>query len=94
MAAIDPALAARVVVMAIRATVPGSLMPRVEPALKPYHPNHRMKTPSIPKGRLWPPMALAEPSALKRPYLGPRSIAPISAVMPPTACTTVEPAKS
>ena len=29
-----------------------------------------------------------------RPRRGPRAMAPINAIMPPTVCTTVEPAKS
>jgi len=43
-----PAAAARVVVTAARAATspyPGTEMTRVEPGLKPYHPNHRMKVP-------------------------------------------------
>ena len=94
MAAMAPALAARVVVMAIRATVPGSPMPSVEPALKPYQPNQRMNTPIVTSGMLCPPIALAEPSLLNRPKRGPSNHAATRAVMPPTAWTTVEPAKS
>ena len=56
--------------------------------------NHRMNTPIDTRGMLCPPMAFADPFLLKRPKRGPRSIAPTSAAVPPTACTTVDPAKS
>ena len=89
-----PAHAASVVVRAMRDTSSGSDMLNAEPALKPYQPNQRMKTPRDIRGRLWPPMTFEVPSSLKRPNRGPRSHAPTSAATPPTPCTVKEPAKS
>src|SRR3989344_1629751 len=91
-AAVAPAAAASVVVTAIAAIlafVPAS----VDPALNPYHPNHKMKTPSVAKGSECPFISTAFP-LMYFPILGPTAIAPASAAQPPTLCTTVEPAKS
>jgi hypothetical protein len=52
MAAMAPAAGASVVFIATRPTTSGSAMPKVEPALNPYQPNQRMKTPIMTSGRL------------------------------------------
>ena len=53
-----PAAAATLVLSAIREML--RLVPEVVlPALKPNHPNQRMKTPSDARGRLWPGIARA-----------------------------------
>ena len=67
--------------------------------LKPYQPSHRMNTPSAPSARLWPGKALTLTtlpfsSFLNLPILGPRILAPISALRPPTMWMAQEPAKS
>ena len=51
---------------------------------KTYHPNHRRNAPSATNGILCPMIALALPSFVYFPILGPRSIAPIQAAVPPT----------
>src|SRR5881396_2096933 len=53
-----------------------------------------MKQPRTPIGMLWPGIGFAVPSLLYLPIRGPSTIAPASAVTPPTMCTTDEPAKS
>ena len=65
-----------------------------EPALKPNHPTHNMKTPNAPKAKLCPGMTFDLPEAEYLPSLGPTTIAPANATHAPTECTTVEPAKS
>src|SRR5258708_6537719 len=62
--------------------------------LNPSQPNQRITPPMAPHVRscagIGPP-----PSRLNvRPRRGPRAIAPARAIMPPTVCTTVDPAKS
>src|SRR6267142_1571391 len=74
----------------MRRSPPASVLP----GLKPNHPKARMKQPSTPIGMLWPGIGFAEPSLLYLPMRGPRTMAPASAVTPPTMCTTEEPAKS
>ncbi len=71
-----------------------SLLASVLPGLKPNQPKARMKQPRTPIGMLWPGIGFAEPSLLYLPMRGPSTIAPASAVTPPTMCTTDEPAKS
>ncbi len=66
----------------------------VDPGLNPYQPNQRITPPMAAIVRSWggrgPP-----PSRLNlRPSRGPKTMAPASAMKPPTVCTTVEPAKS
>src|SRR5215831_11854658 len=67
---------------------------RVEPGLKPYHPNHRIRPPTAPRmmlcGSIGPPPSRAN----TRPSRGPSAIAPASEITPPMVWTTVEPAKS
>ena len=65
-----------------------------EPGLNPNQPKNRMIVPRMPIGMLCPGIALAEPSLLKRPMRGPITMAPTSARLPPTMCTTPDPAKS
>jgi len=65
---------------AMRRSPPASVLP----GLKPNQPNARMKHPSTPIGMLWPGIGLAEPSLLYLPMRGPSTIAPASAVTPPT----------
>src|SRR5258707_719227 len=66
----------------------------VEPGLNPNQPRNRMKQPKNAIVMLWPGIEFDEPSLLYLPILGPRTIAPARPIQPPTACTTVEPAKS
>src|SRR5438094_1125729 len=89
-----PAQAAIVVLAATRPMPEKSIADRVDPGLNPYQPNHRITPPMAPHvrscGGIGPP-----PSRLNfRPSRGPRAMAPARAIMPPTVCTTVEPAKS
>ena len=74
--------------------LPLAAAPSVEPGLKPNQPNARMKQPSSTIVMSWPGMALGEPSRRYLPMRGPMMMAIASAVMPPTECTTPEPAKS
>ncbi len=66
----------------------------VLPGLKPNHPKARMKQPSSPNVMLWPGMKFGEPSLLYLPIRAPSTIAPASAIQPPTEWTTPDPAKS
>src|SRR5271170_6994552 len=89
----DPETAARLVFTAIT-EMRRSVAPRVEPGLKPIQPKSKMKVPVTTytmlcagKTRIFPP----------GPYLpsrGPKVIARAMAQKPPTAWTTVDPAKS
>ncbi len=93
MAASAPAAAARVVVTATLAkSAPTAAS--VEPALKPYQPNHRMNTPSAPRVSEWPGMARGLPLSSYLPIRGPMIETATSAATPPTRWTTPEPAKS
>ena len=90
-AASVPPPAPSVVVSTMMLTVPAApTMPRVEPGLKPYQPNHRIIVPISARPRLCGGMDL--PHTL--PCRGPRINAPTSAITPPTVCTTLLPAKS
>mmetsp|Transcript_35539 Transcript_35539/g.68620 ORF Transcript_35539/g.68620 Transcript_35539/m.68620 type:complete len:94 (-) Transcript_35539:703-984(-) len=62
--------------------------PKVEPQLNPYHPIHKMLTPSAQSSSL----GLFLPSPDSKDLRGPRATAPISPAKPPTVCTTAEPA--
>src|SRR6202162_348159 len=87
----EPATAARLVFTATT-EMRRSVAPRVEPGLKPIHPNSRMKVPDTTNTRLCAGNARGLPSG---PYLrsrGPRTTASAMAQKPPTAWTTVEPA--
>src|SRR5262245_56236872 len=71
-----------------------SVLPKVEPGLNPIHPNKRMRVPMTAYPRLWPGNARTLPSFLYFPIRGPRIMASASAIQPPVACTTPDPAKS
>ena len=65
--------------------------------LKPYHPSHRMNTPSAPRGMEWPGMALTLVtfpvlSVTYLPIRGPSTAAPMRAAMPPTMWMAQDPA--
>ena len=96
MAPKPPAMPASIVFTAIdpirRPPLPEA--PSVEPGLKPNHPNARMKQPVSTSTMSWPMMALGLPVLVYLPRRGPMMIDIASAVSPPTACTTPEPAKS
>src|SRR5215813_11449315 len=92
-AAADPATAARFVFMAIP-EMRRSVAPRVEPGLKPIQPKRRMKVPVTTKATLCAGKARGLPSESYLPSRGPRMMASAMAQKPPTAWTTVEPAKS
>mmetsp|Transcript_5566 Transcript_5566/g.15761 ORF Transcript_5566/g.15761 Transcript_5566/m.15761 type:complete len:207 (-) Transcript_5566:404-1024(-) len=91
-----PAAAAdSVVVTAVRPTATSAPSnSSMEPGLKPYQPNHRMKVPSTTRGAECPGMSTALPSESKRPMRGPTSQAPMRPATPPVMCTTPLPAKS
>lgn len=56
----QPVAADRVVVTAARAAVwDMPTMARALPGLKPYHPNHRMKTPNRAREAEWPGISRA-----------------------------------
>mmetsp|Transcript_115018 Transcript_115018/g.303724 ORF Transcript_115018/g.303724 Transcript_115018/m.303724 type:complete len:262 (-) Transcript_115018:161-946(-) len=72
-----------------------SFISSVDPQLKPFQPNHRMKVPSTTRGRLCgsnsPGCAR---QAGKRPLRAPSTSVPTSPATPPVTCTTPLPAKS
>ena len=74
--------------------LPLAAAPSVEPGLKPNQPNARMKQPSSTIVMSCPGIALGLPCRVNFPMRGPMIIAIASAVIPPTECTTPEPAKS
>src|SRR5262245_7414679 len=88
-----PAHAARLVLTAM-IEMRRSVAPSVEPGLKPIQPNKRMNVPVTTKGMLWAGKARGLPLASYFPVRGPRMMARAMAQKPPTAWTTVEPAKS
>ena len=92
-AAAEPKMAARFVLIATT-EIRRSVAPSVEPGLKPIQPNNRMKVPVTTNARLCAGKARGLPSAPYFPSLGPRITASAIAANPPTAWTTVEPAKS
>src|SRR5262245_47988638 len=92
-AAADPAQAARFVLTAI-AAMRRSVAASVDPGLKPIQPKRRMNVPVTTNTRLWAGNARGLPSGPYLPRRGPRMMASAIAQNPPTACTTVEPAKS
>ncbi len=83
MAASAAAAAERVVVTVI-VDIAGLVPERVLPGLNPYHPNHKINTPSAASGMLWPVIALEVPSLLYLPILGPKMMAPARPAHPPT----------
>src|SRR5579863_6192746 len=93
MAAAEPAIAARFVLTAIT-EMRRSVAPSVEPGLKPIQPNRRMNIPVTTNTMLCAGNARGFPSGPYLPSRGPRMTASASAQNPPTAWTTVDPAKS
>src|SRR4030095_6938286 len=89
----EAATAARFVLTAIT-EIRRSDAPSVEPGLKPIQPNSRMKVPITTKAMLCAGKGRGLPSGPYLPTRGPRMTASAIAVKPPTAWTTVEPAKS
>src|SRR5262245_23410104 len=89
----EPKMAARFVLIATT-EMRRSVAPSVEPGLNPIQPKRRMKVPTTTKARLWAGNALGFPSGPYFPIRGPRTTAKAIAANPPTACTTVDPAKS
>jgi hypothetical protein len=71
-----------------------SVLPKVEPGLKPIQPNSNTSVPMTAYPRLWPGKARMVPSRRYLPMRGPRIIAKARPIQPPVACTTPEPAKS
>src|SRR5262245_31427194 len=88
-----PATAARLVFTAIT-EMRRSVAPSVDPGLKPIQPNSRMNVPVTTNTTLCAGNARGFPSLSYLPIRGPRMTASAIAQNPPTACTTVEPAKS
>src|SRR5580692_8067223 len=93
MAAAEPAQAARFVLTATT-EIRRSVAPSVEPGLKPIHPNNRMNVPVTTYTTLWAGKTRIFPPGPNFPRRGPSMIASAMAQNPPTACTTVDPAKS
>ena len=71
-----------------------SVAASVEPGLKPIQPNSRMNVPVTTNTMLWAGNARGLPSVPYLPSRGPSTTASAIAQNPPTACTTVDPAKS
>mmetsp|Transcript_17600 Transcript_17600/g.33487 ORF Transcript_17600/g.33487 Transcript_17600/m.33487 type:complete len:130 (-) Transcript_17600:540-929(-) len=79
----------------VRESCPAWPVKKLEPMLKPYHPIHKMETPSE-HNRSLEPLSLARTSSssLKNPNLGLKITVPTRPATPPTVCTTEAPAKS
>jgi hypothetical protein len=94
-AVIPPDEAATIVFTDTIEAIPGldPVIDRVEPALKPNQPNHKIKVPITYKGTLWPLKRCSFPF-VNLPVLGPAQAAPINPDNPPTICTIPLPAKS
>src|SRR5262245_13311887 len=92
-AAAEPAIAARFVFTATT-EMRRSVEPSVEPGLKPIQPNKRIKVPVTTNAMLCAGNGLGLPSRPYFPRRGPRITASAMAQNPPTAWTTVDPAKS
>ena len=74
--------------------LPAAEAPSVLPGLNPNQPKARMKQPINTAEMSWPMIGLLDPSRLNLPMRGPMIKETASAVRPPTACTTPDPAKS
>ena len=68
--------------------------PKVLPGLNPNHPNTKMKHPISTIVMSCPGIGFGLPFLLYLPIRAPRIMETARAVIPPTACTTPEPAKS
>src|SRR5580704_1702483 len=89
----EPATAARFVLTATT-EIRRSVAPSVEPGLNPIQPNSRMNVPVTTYTTLWAGKTRIFPPGPNFPRRGPSMIASAMAQNPPTACTTVDPAKS
>src|SRR5579864_8597266 len=89
----EPATAARFVFTATT-EIRRSVAPSVEPGLKPIQPNSSRNVPVTTYTMLCAGKTRILPPGPYLPRRGPRMIASAMAQNPPTACTTVEPAKS
>src|SRR5881396_2937448 len=96
MAPNDPVQPASIVLTAIEAirSAPLPEAARVLPGLNPNQPKARMKQPVSTSTMSCPGIGFGLPLRLYLPIRGPMIIESASAVMPPTECTTPEPAKS
>src|SRR5260370_25631235 len=74
--------------------LPAAEAPSVLPGLNPNHPNARIKQPISTAEISCPMIALLDPSRLNLPIRGPMIRVTAKAVIPPTAWTTPDPAKS
>src|SRR5260370_27537206 len=74
--------------------LPAAEAPSVLAGLNPNHPNAKMKQPIRTAEMSCPMIALLEPSRLNLPIRGPMIRVTAKAVIPPTAWTTPDPAKS
>ena len=92
-AATDAADADNVVVTAIAAKST-STAAKADPTLNPYHPNHKINTPSAAATIELPGIGRGFPLLSNFPIRGPTTCIPARAAKPPTICTTPEPAKS
>src|SRR5215475_9061342 len=92
----DPVIPASMVLTATEAARRPPLpdIASVDPGLNPNQPNARMKQPHSTHMVSCPGIGLGLPSRVYFPSRGPRISAQASAVMPPTECTTPDPAKS
>merc|ERR1712054_491466 len=78
-----------IITCAATSAVPLSDIPKVEPELKPHHPNQRMKVPRTMSGCECGENSSAF-SGSNLPMRTPHNFAPTSAAMPPQRCTTPE----
>src|SRR5881396_2104124 len=90
----DPVHPANIVSTAIVLMRRAPDAPRVLPGLNPNQPKARMKQPVSTMTMSCPGIGFGLPLRLYLPIRGPMIIESASAVMPPTECTTPEPAKS
>src|SRR5260370_24250088 len=89
---VQPASMVSTAIVPIR-KLPEAEAPSVLPGLNPNQPNARMKQPMSTAETSWPRIGLLDPSRLYLPMRGPIIRHTANAVIPPTACTTPDPAK-
>jgi len=94
-AVIPPDEAATIVFTDTIEAIPGfdPVIDKVEPALKPNQPNHKIKVPTTYKGTLCALKRCSFPG-VNLSVLGPATAAPTNPDNPPTICTIPLPAKS